>query len=226
MGIDVHTLYNLSAAISALLGLLLIFSWRYGRSVPALGLWGAGMVLVGIGLALIASRGSIHNILSIVVANALITLGAAVAWSGTRIFDGKRIPRPLIVAGPLIWIAACAVPSFYASINARAILVFSIIAAYTLAAAFELWRGRALPLLTRWPAIVLLTIQGVILLTRIGLVVAVPLNEDLPGATSGWFRIALYEAILYEIALSFSFLAMAKERAGQRLVIAGVSTKR
>ena len=220
MGIDVHTLYYLSATISVLLGLLLIYSWRFSRSVPALGLWGAGMALIGVGLALIAARGLIHDILSIVVANAVISLAAAVIWSGTRVFDGNKVPRLAVVAGPVVWIAACAVPAFYASINARAILTFSILATYTFAGAFELWRGRALPLVTRWPAIVLLAFHGFLQLVRIALVVVAPLQEGLPGATSGWFAAILFEAVLYEIALAFAFFAMARERGGQRLVIA------
>ncbi len=36
MGIEVHTLYLLSATISVLLGLLLLVSWRLNGSVPAL----------------------------------------------------------------------------------------------------------------------------------------------------------------------------------------------
>ena len=131
----------------------------------------------------------------------------------------------LIVAGPLVWAAACAVPPFYGSINARAILVFAILLVYTLASAFELWRGRGVPLVSRWPTIVLLCFQSVLIAGRIGLIILMPLQEGLPGSTANWFVVAHYEAVLYEIALAFAFFAMAKERGGQRLVIAGLPQK-
>jgi hypothetical protein len=225
MGIEVHTLYLLSATISLLLGFLLLVSWRLNGSVPALGLWGAGIVIFGVGLALVAARGSIPDIVSIVVANAVSLVGAAVVWSGTRVFDGRAVLRSTIVAGPLVWVAACIVPVFYGSINARAILVFAILLAYTVASAFELWRGRALPLVSRWPTIVLLGVQSLLIVVRIGLIIVMPLQEGLPGSTGNWFLVAHYEALLYEIALAFAFFAMAKERGGQRLVIAGARAK-
>jgi hypothetical protein len=220
MTIEINTLYHLAVSVSVLLGLLLLYGWAITRTVPALAWWGAGMALIGVGLALLAARMSIHHVLSIVIANATILMGPGLIWTGTCIFDNRKVFWPALVAGPAIWLVACLVPAFYGSINARALCSFTILGIYTLTGAYELWKGRALPLLTRWPAIVLLSFHGARFFVRIALVLMAPLQEGLPGQTSLWFVVLLYEVILYEIALSFSFFAMAKERTGQRLVIA------
>jgi hypothetical protein len=220
MTIDIDTLYHLSIAVSLLLGCLLLYGWFISPKVPALGWWGFGMLLIGVGFGLIAGRGTINDALSIVVANTLILLGAGFVWTGTRVFDNRAPFLPALFAGPMIWAAACAVPSFYGSINARATVVFALLGVYTFSGAVELWKGRALPLLTRWPTIMLLGFHGLLFFVRLAFILVQPLEEgQLPGRSSFWFVILLYEVILYEIALAFSFFAMAKERSGQRLVI-------
>jgi hypothetical protein len=120
----------------------------------------------------------------------------------------------------VLWVVLCLIPAFYGDINLRILVASSTLGVYTLATAYELWRGRAVPLLTRWPAIALLTFHGALFFIRIVLALLAPLEEGLPGAGGGWFVFLHYEIILYEIALAFSFFAMAKERAGQKLVIA------
>lgn len=212
MTIEVNTLYHLSVTISLLLGVLLLYSWRFGRTGPAIGYWGAGMFLVGVGFGLLGARGAVHHALSIAIANAVMLIAVALFWTGARVFDGRRPHIAGLVAGAVIWLVACMVPAFYASINARTMLVSALLGGYTLAAAYELWRGQDMPLPTRWPAIVLMGFHGLLFFARVALVATAPLDEGLPGASSAWYVVLHYEVILYEIALAFSFLAMAKER--------------
>lgn len=221
MSIEINTLYHLSVAISVLLGVLLFYGWAISRTLPALAWWGAGLVLVGVGLGLIAARNSVPPVLSIAIANAILFLGAGLVWTGTRIFDNRKLFWPALAAGPVIWLVACLVPAFYGSINFRAMGAFTVLGVYTLSGGYELWKGRGLPLVTRWLAIALLSFHGALYFVRVALVLTSPLQEGLPGTTSTWFVLLLYEVILYEIALAFAFFAMAKERSGQRLVIAG-----
>jgi hypothetical protein len=220
MSVEINTLYHVSITVSLLLGLLLLYSWWLNRNVRALAWWGAGFALIGVGLALLAARGALHDLLSIMVANAALFLGAACFWTGARVFDGGKPHPALMAAGPVLWVVLYFIPAFYEAINTRVVVASSTLAVYTLLAAYELWRGRAVPLLTRWPAIALLTFHGALFLVRIALTLLAPLEEGLPGATGGWFVFLHYEIILYEIALAFSFLAIAKERAGQKPVTA------
>jgi hypothetical protein len=220
MTIEINTLYHVSVTVSALLGVLLLYSWWLTRQVQALAWWSVGFFLVAVGLGLLAARGGIHHIASIAIANAVVFLGAACFWTGARAFEGRRPYLAGLALGSLIWLVLCAIPAFYGSINARTLVASAILGVYALLAAYELWAGRAVPLLTRWPSIALLTFHGALFFVRDALVVMAPLEEGLPGATSVWFVLLHYEVILYEIALAFCFLAMAKERAGQKLVIA------
>lgn len=219
MSVEINTLYHVSVTVSVLLGLLLIYNWWLHRT-PPLAWWGAGFLLVSLGLALLAARGALHDILSIMVANAVLFLGTAFWWTGARVFDGRRPHLALMAAGAILWVVLCFVPAFYGAINTRVIVASSTLGIYTLATAYELYRGRVVPLLTRWPAIALLTFHGALFFVRVALTLLAPLEEGLPGAGGGWFVFLHYEIILYEIALAFSFFAIARERAGQKPVIA------
>jgi hypothetical protein len=220
MGVEINTLYHVSVTVSALLGALLLYNWWLQRTSAALGWWGVGFLLASVGLALLAARGALHDLLSIIAANAILFLGTAFWWTGARVFDGRKPHLALMAAGAALWVVLCLIPAFYGDINLRVFAASSILGIYTLATAYELWRGRAVPLLTRWPAIALLTFHGLLFFARIVLALLAPLEEGLPGAGGGWFVFLHHEIILYEIALAFSFFAMAKERAGQKLVIA------
>jgi hypothetical protein len=61
-------------------------------------------------------------------------------------------------------------PGFAASMNGRIVLSSIAISAYTLLTAFELWHGRKERLLSRWPAIAVLVLQGVVFLSPIPIV--------------------------------------------------------
>ena len=220
MTLDVSTLYHLSVVISALLGVLLLVAWLLQRNAPALAWWAAGFIVVAIGLGKFAARGALHDLLSIVTANMVLFLGAGLFWTGARVFEGKRPSYALLAAGPVAWGILCAIPAFYGDINARVMAASAILGACTLATAWELWRGRTIPLISRWPAILLLVFHGGLFFVRIALTAVAPVDGALPGASGGWFLVLHYEVILYQIALAFCFFALAKERQGQTLVIA------
>lgn len=223
MTIEINSLYHVSVVVSALLGILLLFSWWRDRTVPSLAWWGCAMLFVSAGFALVAARGTIHHVLSIVVANVLLLFGGGLIWTGARIFDGRRPHRLILAAGPVIWVIACLVPAFYGSIVARGLFISVVAGGYTLLAAYEFWTGRAEPLVTRWPATLLLTAHGLLFVLRVIPIAVVPIQEGLPGQSSRWYTILHYEIVLYLIALSFMFLAMAKERSTRRLVTPDLS---
>jgi hypothetical protein len=217
MAIEINTLFHLSITIAALLGILLLYTWWLAR-MPALGWWGAAFVVIAAGLALLAGRGALHHIASIPIANALLFIGAAMFWTGARVFEGKKPMLVGIAAVPVVWLVLCAVPDFYASINARTLFVSTALGVLTLATAYELWLARAIPLPTRLPAIAILVFHGALFFVRDVLVLLAPLEEGLPGATSLWYAVFHYEIILYLIAIAYCYLAMAKERGTQSAI--------
>src|SRR5581483_2422085 len=102
--------------------------------------------------------------------------------------------------------------SFVDALEAKVLLANGIITAYTWATAYEFWRGRSEPLVSRWPAIFMLFAHGALFLLR------TPLSQVLPWSASSqvigsvWLTVLSFEALLFTIAIAFILLAMAKER--------------
>ena len=68
---DFPTLFSVTLFVSAVAGLLLVFSWLQNRRVVALALWGVGFLLSAGAMALVAARGWIPDVWTVVVANSL-----------------------------------------------------------------------------------------------------------------------------------------------------------
>jgi len=92
------------------------------------------------------------------------------------------------------------------------LLSSGIIAAYTWATAYEFWRGRAEPLVSRWPAIFMLFAHGALFLLRTPLAQVLPWSPTALMFESVWLTVLSFEALLFTIAIAFILLAMAKER--------------
>jgi diguanylate cyclase (GGDEF)-like protein len=93
----------------------------------------------------------------------------------------------------------------------RTMLGSLLIASYTLATAFEMWRERGEHLFSRWPAIVVLGVHGVVFLLPIPLIVLLPVERSYALASS-WVPILALETLLFAIGTAFITLVMAKER--------------
>jgi len=211
--LDVSTLFSVTILVMMLLGVLLIATWLQNRGMRALAWWGAAYLVGGMGVWMLGSRGSIRDLLSIDVANALLFVAWGLTWSGARLFDGRGVKPAWMFVGTLMWIGACQIPSFMASMDARVVLSSIIISGYTIVIAFEFWRGRDEPLGSRWPAIVVLGAHTMLFLLRIPM--ALTATSHGGGGTlfdSGWLPIFVLESLLYVIAFAFIMMAMAKER--------------
>jgi diguanylate cyclase (GGDEF)-like protein len=100
--------------------------------------------------------------------------------------------------------------------------VSSLQAAFVALVAFEFWRGRAEPLLSRWPAIFLLTFHVATLVTRMIVTTTTPLTAHHDLFRSQPFAIMAFGTVLYTIALAFVLLSMSKERSELRHKIAAL----
>ena len=60
-----------------------------------------------------------------------------------------------MLALPALWLAACFVPAFMASIPYRIVLSSGLVASLLAMAAVEFWRGRSEQLPSRWPVVVI-----------------------------------------------------------------------
>src|SRR3954464_6266712 len=212
MGLDVNTLFLVMTYVEAMLGLLLLFAWVQNSGIHAVAWWGCAHLLRAGSIALFGMYGSVSDAISIDLANALLFTAFAVTWSGARVFDG-RAPEPMyIVGGAILWILVSRTSSLVDSLDAKVLLASGIITAYTWATAYEFWRGRGEPLVSRWPAIFMLFAHGAVFLLRTPLSQMLPWSPTNQVFDSVWLTVLSFEALLFTIAIAFIRLAVAKER--------------
>lgn len=210
--IELKTLYLVSVCVTALLGFLLLFVWSQHPAMEALWWWAAAEFALALGLALLGLRESIHHIPSIALANAVIALSAALFWTGARVLERRKPDLRWLFAGAVLWLAACLIPPFYGSINARTGLMAIILAAYTWRLAWELWQTRRARDAIRWALIVIVAIQGAMFLARLPAAIWAPIQEALPGVGSAWYTLHQFEIVLYKIAIVVLFIVVAVGR--------------
>jgi len=212
MGLDVNTLFLVTIYVEAILGLLLLFAWIQNANIRAVAWWGCAHLLRAASVVLFGMYGTVSDAISIDLANAILFIAFALTWSGARVFDG-RAPEPMyIVGGAVLWILVSHTSSFVDSLEAKVMLASGIITSYTWATAYEFWRGRSEPLVSRWPAIFMLFAHGSLFLLRTPLAQVLPWSPTNQVFDSVWLTVLSFEALLFTIAIAFILLAMAKER--------------
>ena len=210
MYIDLKTLFLLTVDIEAMLGLLLLFVWVQNTENRAVAWWGCAHLLRSLSIALYSMYGSVSDLVSIGLADAILFGSYAVTWSGTRVFDAREARPGSLIAGATVWLLACQFSGFAQAADLRAVLSSAIIAAFMWLTAYELWRGRAEGLISRWPAIFIFFMQGSLFLLRTPLNPLTSSTSD--GAnSSAWMTVMSMEALLVTISSAFILVAMAKD---------------
>ena len=212
MNLDVNTLFMVTIYVEAILGLLLLFAWVQNTSIHAVAWWGFAHLIRAGSVFLFGMYGSVPDLISIDLANALLFTAFAVTWTGARVFDGRPVEPVYLVTGAVLWLLVCRLPVVADSVEARVLLTSAIITTYTWLTAYEFWRGRAEPLVSRWPAIFMLFAHGALFLLRTPLVSVLPWSERTKVFDSVWLTVISFEALLFTISIAFILLAMAKER--------------
>jgi diguanylate cyclase (GGDEF)-like protein len=217
MNLDVNTLFLVTIYVEVILGLLLLFAWVQNTAVTAVAWWGFAHLLLAASVVLFGLYGSAPDLITIDLANALLFTAFALTWTGARLFDHQRPLPVFIFGGAALWLVVSRLPGVAGSFDVRVLLSSGIITAYTWATAYEFWRGRSEPLVSRWPAIFMLFAHGCLYLLR------TPFGAMLPWSPTGnevfesvWLTVLSFEALLFTIAIAFILLAMAKERTEHR----------
>jgi diguanylate cyclase (GGDEF)-like protein len=216
MNLDVNTLFLVTIYVEAILGLLLLFAWVQNSSIRAVAWWGFAHLLRASSIMLFGMYGSVPDIISIDLANAILFTAFAFTWTGARIFDGRKVSPIGLVAGAAIWLIACRFPVIASAWDVRFLLSSGIVTTYTWLTAYEFWRGRSEPLVSRWPAIFMLFAHGALFLLRTPLGSMLPWSPTNQVFESVWLTVLSFEALLFTIAIAFILLAMAKERTEHR----------
>jgi diguanylate cyclase (GGDEF)-like protein len=214
MNLDINTLFLVTIYVEVILGLLLLFAWVQNTAIRAVAWWGFAHLLRAASVVLFGLYGSAPDLITIDLANAILFTAFAFTWTGARVFDHLR-PQPILLfAGAALWLVLCRIPAVQSSFSIRVLLSSGIITAYIWATAYEFWRGRSEPLVSRWPAIFMLFAHGALYLLR------TPFGAMLPWSPTSnevfesvWLTVLSFEALLFTISIAFILLAMAKERA-------------
>ena len=217
MTLDVNTLFVVTIYVEAILGLLLLFAWAQNTAIYAVAWWGFADLLRAASIGLFGYYGSVSDLVSIDLANAVLFTAFAFTWNGARLFDHRKPQWLLVFGGAALWLVVSHIPTVASSWDLRVLISSGIITAYTWATAYEFWRGRSEPLVSRWPAIFMLFAHGSLYLLRTpfgSMLPWRPANPDL--FNSVWLTVLSFEALLFTISIAFILLAMAKERTEHR----------
>ncbi|MGP0174810.1 diguanylate cyclase [Pseudomonas sp. NCHU5208] len=219
-----------NTSVITLCGLLLLFTWLRGREQRLL-LWaGIMLLLASAGLILNALRGMGMDWLPIIIGNMLLLLCGAMNWTAMRLFCGRSPRYAWVLAGALLWLAACFWPAIYDSLQARVQVNAVLIGAYLLAALLELWRARSQLDVSPTPAMILIGLHLIFITLR---ALLSPGESAVALQNSPLFGYLLIESLLYAVGMAFVILSMVKERAEQGLrlaayrdVLTGVANRR
>lgn len=212
MSIDVKTLFLLTIDVEAVLGLLLLFVWIQNTTIRAVAWWGSAHLLRALSVALYGMYGSVPDLVSIDLADAILFCSYGVTWTGARVFDGRKPLPGSLVAGATLWLLASQLPGLASASEIRTLLSAVIIASFTWLTAYEFWRGRGERLVSRWPAIFIMFAHGSVFLLRTPLSAALAGMPSDPAFASALLTVISTEALLATISSAFILLAMAKER--------------
>lgn len=213
MRLDVPTLFLMTVAITFVVGVLYLLSWSQTRRERALAIWGIAHLTGSGASCLLGLRGAIPDWVSIGIGNAVIIGAYGLIWSGVRAFEGRRPLLGWALAGSVLWIAACFVPAFYASMAGRVILASTVAGLYCASGAWMIWRGRTEPLISRYPALVLLGTYAAVYWVRIPLSLLFPPPAVATLSDSPWLAVLCFVGTLYSVAIAFVLMALTKERA-------------
>jgi len=210
MGLHTPTLLLANALVMSLSGSLLLYSWWRGREERTL-LWMGSLLLLAVpGIIMNTLRGMGFDYVPIILGNIILLLATAMHWTAMRVFAGRQLHWPGLLAGPMLWTLLCLWPTFYSSVELRVPLYSLLVIAYMLASASELLRSRRQLGVSIAPALVLMCCHGGFYSVRLVLDPGAPLGAS---SSSAFFAIVVIESMLYAVGAGFITLSMVKERA-------------
>ncbi len=216
MTLHLPTLFLLDVYMLTLLGGLMLHAWRRSETETTLGCTAGALLLAALGALVLGLRGMGVESLSILLGNMLLQLASGLGWSAMRVFAGRPLHWPGIVAGALSWGLLCLWPYFMSSISVRVVVGTLISVLYTVLTAWELWRVRRQLEVSTGPALTLLLVHalfcaGLLLVSR-----GQSVEQMWAGRGHGFLTWRLLETFLFAVGIAFAILAMVRERAELR----------
>jgi diguanylate cyclase (GGDEF)-like protein len=209
MSLDISTLYLVASLVAAMLGALLLYFWRQER-IDALGWWGAAYVLGGLTIVVWAFAGTLFGPLAEVAITMVGFAACGMVWNAARVFHGRATSWPGILAGAIAWAAASY--NLPEASNLRVIVGAAIVAGYAAMTASELWSERRKTYHSRWPALAIPTMHGIVLMLPILLGDFLRTGGGALDVRSGWVAAFAIELVLYAVGTVFIVFMLVSER--------------
>lgn len=212
MQIDDFTVLISGLFVKALLGMLFLAFWLKNRYATWFLWWSATFILGTFANVIFVARGFGPGVFTIGISVALLIGAFACCWQAARAFERRKVLWTPVLAGPTIWLGACAIPGFMDSLSHRVVLSSFLLALFSTLTAFEFWRGRREDLPSRPIVILLFGSMTVIFLGRIVVLNVLPFPFG-ALATEGTY-VAAFNLVLFfhTILLAILLVAMTKER--------------
>ena len=221
LDLDIRTLSFLAMLSALLLALGMQVVNRVIANDTSFRLWADGATALAAGYILVAARGVIPDLFSIVVANTLLVAGAVWQYLGNRAFQGRKSEFPWY------WLLVAAVAALFywftyqtANLSARIVVVSAALGAVRLASALVLLRRTGSD-----DGIVRLFLAGAYLLAGVFLgaraainLIAGPTDQDFMAAAGLSQTFAFVVEIGLAIVLGIGLPLLVLGRTQQRLI--------
>jgi len=210
LSLDISTLYLVATLVAAMLGGLLLFFWRQEK-ITALGWWGAAYIAGGAAIATWTLAGAmLHPAVSMAL-NVVGLVACGMVWNAARVFHGKKTSAVAFCAGATLWALASVPLAGFPGL--QLLLGAGIVAAYAVLTANELWAERRKAYRSRWPAVAVPVMHGLVLMLPllIGDFMQ-PAGQQL-SLNSGWVVAFAIELVMYAVGTVFIIFMLVSERA-------------
>lgn len=212
MQLDSYTILVTTIVTLIFLGCSLLFFWHRDRRSTWLLWWALPFIIGGFAIISYTRPNWSTDFNAIAIGNALRLAALGLLWEGTRVFGGRKPLLWPLAALIGIWIGLCLYPPFLGSMPARIVGVSVINMIIVLASAWELWRGRAEHLPSRFPAIVVFCSFAVFMLLRIPLVGVAPFPYGAGPLDPMWMAGFNLLVFVHAFFLGLLLIALTKER--------------
>ncbi|MEI6158473.1 MAG: ATP-binding protein, partial [Roseococcus sp.] len=120
---------------------LLAWVWRTTDRSRFMASWALASGFAALAFLLFGLRGTLPELLVILVANVALHLFQMLLWAGARWLRGAHVPLWVLPLPSLSWLLACTVPGFVEAPGVRLMLASVLLIGEALAFAIEMWRG-------------------------------------------------------------------------------------
>jgi diguanylate cyclase (GGDEF)-like protein len=205
--LDFSTLYLVATLVAAMLGGLLLFFWRQER-IAALGWWGAAYLVGGVAIATWTMAGAYLHPAVVMALNVVGLVACGMVWNAARVFHGKPTSLIAFCGGAVLF--ALAGLQLGEGSPLRLMLGAAVVAAYAVLTASELWSERRKAYKSRWPAVTIPVLHGVVLMLPV--IVGDFLRPEGHGLGQAWIAAFTIELVLYAVGTVFIIFLLVSER--------------